>query len=187
MKALNLGSGHLIPDDREVTNVDIRPQVEPDILWNLDHYPWPVPDESYDEVYALDIMEHLEHVFTAMEEIHRILKPEGKLYIHTTYWKTENSFTDPSHCHYFTFQSFDYFDERTPFGTKYGWYSYARYFIESRYADGQDLAFILRKLPADRPEDYRYHDNLYLRDDEVAALAARLRPYLTITTEENRE
>lgn len=187
MKALNLGSGHKIPEDREVTNVDIRPQVEPDILWNLDHFPWPIPDNAFDEVYALDIMEHLEHVFPAMEEIHRVLKDGGVLYIHTTHWRTQNSFTDPTHKHFFTFESFDYFDERTGFGSKYGWYSYAKFFIESRYADGQELAFVMKKLPAERPEGYRYPDNLYLRDDELQALAERLRPYLTITNEESTE
>jgi SAM-dependent methyltransferase len=187
MKALNIGSGTLIPEGREVTNIDIRPQVSPDIVWNLDHFPWPVADEAFDEVYALDILEHLEHVFPAMEEIHRALKPDGMLYVHTTYWRSRNSFSDPTHRHFFTEESFDYFDERTLFGKKYGWYSYARFFIESRYIDVGELVLIMRKLPAERPADHRFPRDLHFADDEIAELAERLRPYMTIQSKENDE
>jgi SAM-dependent methyltransferase len=45
--------------------------------------PYPFPDASFDAVLSLATMEHLIHIEHHLEEIHRILKPGGHLYLST--------------------------------------------------------------------------------------------------------
>ena len=80
---INLGSGEgKLPG---YVNVDIRPEVNPDILWDLEKLPWPFKTESADEILARDIIEHLSWrvVEDALKECYRILKHGGKLIIQT--------------------------------------------------------------------------------------------------------
>ncbi len=41
----------------------------------------PIPDNTFDMVSALDIIEHLDDDVTALREIHRVLKPGGRVFI----------------------------------------------------------------------------------------------------------
>jgi SAM-dependent methyltransferase len=49
-----------------------------DLVWNLEE-PIPVPDQAYDFVVALDVLEHLEHIHRAYKELLRITR--RKLFI----------------------------------------------------------------------------------------------------------
>lgn len=40
--------------------------------------PWPVPDESVDVVFALAMLEFVEHLDVALDELHRVLRPGGR-------------------------------------------------------------------------------------------------------------
>lgn len=143
-KNLNLGCGMLeFPD---CLNVDIRKTPIVHQVWDLEQMPWPFEDEQFAKVYAYDIIEHLTDVIKAMEEIHRILKSRGWVIIRTTSWKTEQSFRDPTHKHFFTLESFDYFDRSTQVGKDYGFYSEKKFKILHRYEDGQELMFEMRKI-----------------------------------------
>ena len=42
-------------------------------------YSIPFPDETFDAVTLLDVIEHLDHPVTALKEIKRVLRPGGKL------------------------------------------------------------------------------------------------------------
>jgi len=57
--------------------VDFNPDVDPDVLAEADHLPW--PDNSADEVYASHILEHLPYGNEALQEWLRVLKPGGML------------------------------------------------------------------------------------------------------------
>lgn len=64
-------------------NVDIRESVKPDVVWDLEKFPYPFGDESAEEILAIDIIEHLSFhkVEQAIREIWRILKKGGRLHI----------------------------------------------------------------------------------------------------------
>lgn len=68
---LVIGSGK-IGFDRYV-NLDIVKFPKVDVVHNLDNYPWPFPDNTFSEIYASHIIEHLD-VERAMKEIHRVCK-----------------------------------------------------------------------------------------------------------------
>ncbi len=108
LRILNLGGGK----DRSIpnaVNVDISPDVSPDIVHNLNRFPWPFKESEFDAIYCKDVLEHLENLVGVMEEIHRVSKPGGRVYITTPHFSCANSYTDPTHCQHLGLHSFDYF------------------------------------------------------------------------------
>ncbi len=118
---LNLGSGKK-PREGAV-NVDVTARTGPDLVHDLDVAPWPLPDGHFTEVHAYDVVEHLEDVVQTMEEIHRICTPGARVYITVPHFSSANSFTDPTHRHFFSARSMLYFTNEH----ELGFYSTARF------------------------------------------------------------
>lgn len=125
-RALNLGCGRQKRSD--CLNVDVLPGVEPDLVWDLDRRPYPLPRNHFRHIYALDVVEHLEDVRGFVEEAYELLAPEGILEITTPHFSCANSFTDPTHRHHLGYFSFDYFTE----DGVWNFYSPARFSIVER-------------------------------------------------------
>ena len=73
---LNLGCGYRKLDG--YINIDNRKEVEPDLIYDiLDGMPF--ENNSIDEIRAYDFLEHIPigKVIFVMEEIYRVLKPNG--------------------------------------------------------------------------------------------------------------
>lgn len=81
MKRLNLGCGENKMDG--YINVDIRSEVNPDVVWDLEEFPYPWNDSSIDEIHTSHTVEHIPYQKqdTMMKEFFRILKSGGKLII----------------------------------------------------------------------------------------------------------
>lgn len=125
-KRLNLGCGR---DRRpECLNVDARLEVEPDLAWDLDQRPYPLPRNHFEHIWALDVVEHLESVRDFLEEAHELLTPGGSLEITTPHFSSANSFTDPTHRHHLGYFSLDYFTA----GHQWDFYTAARFEIVER-------------------------------------------------------
>jgi hypothetical protein len=64
---------------------DVNPDVDPDIVLNVETHDWPWDDDSFDEVHAYEVIEHLgrlgdqESFFAIFADIYRVLKPGGYL------------------------------------------------------------------------------------------------------------
>jgi len=147
---LNVGCGWLrfkktLRAGKEIT-LDKNPSVNPDIVHDLEQYPWPVLDESVDVVVAVDVVEHLDNVLEMVEECWRVLRSNGTLFIRTGTFN-EQGFTDPTHKHWFTLNSFDYFDPSTEKGLVYGFYSNYKFKITTKGESGYELVFHLQKQP----------------------------------------
>lgn len=106
-KILNLGSGQL--DIADSVSIDINSFSSPDIVHDLNKTPYPLKTDTFEEVYCLNILEHLEDLFPVMQEIHRVTKSGGKIIIESPHFSCVNAFCDPSHRHFFSIFSFDYF------------------------------------------------------------------------------
>lgn len=141
---LNLGCGDT--KYNEAVNVDICEELNPDVVHDLNIFPWPCDDESFQKIIAKDIYEHVDDPIKFMKECWRILKRDGYINIRTSYFKSENSFTDPTHKRFLTLGSFDYFDITTEVGRKYWWYSDLKFKIVNKIIDGQELEFVLQKV-----------------------------------------
>jgi predicted SAM-dependent methyltransferase len=108
MKILDLGSGKNKAHPDAIT-LDIVAATNPDFVHNLDHFPYPFADSSFDAIYCSDVIEHLQNIVKVMEEIHRIGKDKAIVTITTPHFSCSNSFTDPTHIHHLGYFSFDYF------------------------------------------------------------------------------
>ncbi|MBI5430568.1 MAG: class I SAM-dependent methyltransferase [Nitrosomonadales bacterium] len=115
-----------------VVTLDFNASVKPDILHDLDTIPWPIPDASFDAVYMFSIIEHVSNPVKVIEECHRILKPDGKIYLLTPHFSSTASYTDLTHRWHFSGRSFDYFVPGTPVYADYGFYSNARFALDKR-------------------------------------------------------
>jgi len=125
-KQLNLGCGR---DRRpDCWNVDARSEVEPDLVWDLDRRPYPLPRGHFERILALDVIEHLGSVRAFLEEAHELLAPGGTIEITTPHFSCANSFTDPTHRHHLGYFSMDYFTAGHPSS----FYTAARFEITQR-------------------------------------------------------
>ncbi len=118
-KVLHLGCGH--SKLLGTIGVDILPHGEVDVVHNLDQYPWPFEPHSVDVVFAHSVIEHIDNIVALFEELARILKPGGRVIITVPHFRSTDSFTDPTHKHFFTSQSLDYFIENSGQLSHYGY------------------------------------------------------------------
>jgi SAM-dependent methyltransferase len=106
-RRLVLGSGQKKQDD--AINVDLVPSTNPDIVHDLNNRPWPLPDNQFDECHAYDVIEHLDNIVATMEEIHRVCRNGAVVRITVPHFSCGNAYTDPTHRHYFSCFSLNYF------------------------------------------------------------------------------
>lgn len=107
-RVLDLGCGKLKASPGAFT-VDISPQAEPDVVHDLDETPWPLPSGQFDVIHMRHVVEHLDNIVKAMEEVHRVARPGARVVIVTPHYSCTNSYTDPTHRHHLGLRSFNYF------------------------------------------------------------------------------
>lgn len=117
IKTLDLGCGKR--KLKGAIGIDISPDTDADVIHDLNTFPYPFPDNEFDYVYADSILEHLENVIRVMEELHRITKHGATIKIIVPFFRNVCAYTDPTHKHFFTSKSFDYFDPESKFNKLY--------------------------------------------------------------------
>lgn len=118
-----------------------------DIAHDLNDYPWPWGTETADEIYALDVLEHLNNLVKSLEECWRILKVDGILHFAVPYAGDVRAHRDPTHRWFLTPESLDYFLPGNPWEKKYGYYSHMRWDKISFMMLGEDnMRWKLKKL-----------------------------------------
>jgi SAM-dependent methyltransferase len=147
---LHLGCGRKYM--KGAVNLDISPEVGADVVHDLASVPWPLPSDTFREIHAFDVVEHLDDVLRSMEEIHRVCRPGARVYITVPHFSSANAFTDPTHRHQFSYFTFDYF------GSDHGlaFYSkarFARHRTEIVFYPGLANK-IVRRLANHRPAAY---------------------------------
>lgn len=126
---LDVGCG---PKKREgALGIDKIASSAADVLHDLNHFPYPFPDNSFEEIYCDNVLEHLDDVIGVMVELHRIAKPNAKISITVPHYAHRNANTDPTHKHFFGIHSFDYFFE----GTSHGEFHYSPVHFTLQYVE----------------------------------------------------
>lgn len=80
-----------------------------DVVHNIENIPWPFEDGSFDRIRCRHVLEHIENMIGAMDELHRLLKPEGMLEIIVPHFGRYSAYRDPTHRRFCTWETFDYF------------------------------------------------------------------------------
>ena len=94
------------PEWSNLTTLDMYSDCNPDVLHDLNITPWPFEDNTFDEIHAYEVLEHLgrqgdyKSFFAHFSEIYRILKPGGCLFGTTPSLKSRWLWGDPGHTRY---------------------------------------------------------------------------------------
>ena len=122
-KKLNIGCGRDIRKD--YINLDSVKLPGLDVVHNLNKYPWPFKNNTFEEIYCDNVLEHLDSITKPMEEIWRISKNRGKIIIKVPIFPSIYAMIDPTHKQFFTYVTFNYFRPED----RLNYYSKARFNI----------------------------------------------------------
>ena len=123
---LLLGSGssrdrRLVVDGKrdwtKLVTLDNNADHRPDVLHDLSVFPWPFEDDTFDEIHAYELLEHLRQqgdwrgFFDDFAELWRILKPGGYLAATCPSYRSIWAWGDPSHTRVITSGSLVFLDQ----------------------------------------------------------------------------
>jgi ubiquinone/menaquinone biosynthesis C-methylase UbiE len=82
---------------------------------DLEVLPWPWPDNSFDEIFAKDILEHIganpKEFIKIIGEMYRVSKPGAIWKVIVPHWRCDLAFDDPTHVRVITASTFKLFDQ----------------------------------------------------------------------------
>jgi SAM-dependent methyltransferase len=87
----------------ELTTLDFDQDCKPDVYWNLEDLPLPFAADSFDEIHAYEVLEHIGRqgdwrgFFAEFSEYWRILKPGGVLFGSCPNVTSRWAWGDPGH------------------------------------------------------------------------------------------
>lgn len=88
---------------KALTTLDFEATHKPDVVHDLNVTPWPFEDNSFDEIHAYEVLEHLgqqgdfKSFFAHFMEIWRLLKPGGYLFATCPSCQSRWLWGDPGH------------------------------------------------------------------------------------------
>lgn len=141
----------------ELVTLDMNPNCGADVVHDLEQRPLPFPDETFDELAAYDVLEHIgwqgdwKGFFDEFAEYWRLLKPGGIFGIIVP--QAEDMLADPGHTRFFHSNHFGFLrqawyeenlKENRPV-TDYRWYWRHNFEIAFMKDDGHHLSVILEK------------------------------------------
>jgi SAM-dependent methyltransferase len=103
-RKVSLGSGK--QGWTTLVTLDINPDCNPNIVHDLEQLPYPIPSNSFDEIHAYEVLEHVgkqgdwRFFFAQFDEFARILKPNGLLFTTSPAHESPWVWGDPGHTRY---------------------------------------------------------------------------------------
>jgi len=99
-RVLDIGCGSAkFPD---AVGLDISPDTDADVVHDLDVFPYPFADDSFDQVLMQDVLEHVREPIKVIDELHRICRPGARIHLRTPHFSSVLAYSDPTHLHYFS-------------------------------------------------------------------------------------
>ena len=107
--------------DKRFTGMDKRELPGVDIVHDIEVFPWPLEDESCLTIIGSHIVEHIKPwlMMNFMDEIWRVLVPDGQLALAFPYGVSSGFVQDPTHCNPCNEATWQYFDPRFPLWNVY--------------------------------------------------------------------
>jgi SAM-dependent methyltransferase len=82
--------------------LDISQDTAADIVHDLDVFPYPIEDASFDEILLQDVIEHVGEPIRVFDELHRIGRPGARVQLRTPHYSSVLAYSDPTHRHCFS-------------------------------------------------------------------------------------
>jgi len=106
-KKLHIGCGKDIKEG--YVNLDKLKLPGVDVVQDLDKFPYPFKENTFEEVYTSHTLEHVKDLIATMQELHRIAKPHARIVIRVPHFSCGTNYRDPTHLRYFSYFTFDFF------------------------------------------------------------------------------
>ncbi len=107
MKKLNLGCGKDIK--KGYVNLDYIKLPGIDVVHDIEKFPWPFKDNTFDVVYTSHVLEHVSDLNKTLKEIHRISKNNAEFIIRVPHFSSGVTYRDPTHKRVFSYFTMEYF------------------------------------------------------------------------------
>jgi peptidoglycan/xylan/chitin deacetylase (PgdA/CDA1 family) len=144
---LNLGCGFTkVP---RTINVDRAESCSPDIVVDLDQFPYPWKDNSVDGIMMYHVLEHLKDTPRVLEECYRILKNEGLMDIRVPHCSHDLALGDRYHNRVINDYTLTGFSSRS---------------AEDMYASSYRFSIISRKIMLDRGFNWLLYVPQFIRN-----------------------
>ena len=95
----------LVEEDYEWDNIDMLDFGN--IEHNLNEFPYPIKNNTYDYIFASFILEHLTDLNKVFNELIRISKPNALIYIKVPHWNSYSAYGGIEHIHSFHKMAFE--------------------------------------------------------------------------------
>jgi len=104
-----------------------------DIVADLNEPLSDLPDNCVDEIFTRHTLEHVQNFLPLMSEMHRIIRPGGRIEIIVPHFSNPYGYSDPTHVRQFGLYTFFYFadEEDQPRRKVPSFYVSQRYVVES--------------------------------------------------------
>lgn len=96
---------------QDFTGIDIAPIEGVDIVHDLNTYPWPIEDDSVEEVWCSHYIEHVPNLILFMNEVHRIMKKGAQATFIAPYYTSMRAWQDPTHVRAISEASYYYYNK----------------------------------------------------------------------------
>jgi len=150
MNKLNLGCGTNIK--KGYINLDQFKYPGVDVIHNLNKYPYPFKDNSFDEILLLDILEHLKNPDKCIRELWRISKNKSKIKIKVPHFTSINAWNDMTHIRSFSQNSMMPFDINQKPTTSLEYHQKEKFIIKkkiimTKFYRNNGIEFLANKFP----------------------------------------
>ena len=108
---LNLGCGKQMMKGKNWINLDYHNVHRADVIHNLEVFPYPFKNNTFNEIHCSHVLEHLNNLVRVMEELHRICKNKAIIKIITPHATSFSSLSPLTHKRSFSSITFDNFEE----------------------------------------------------------------------------
>jgi SAM-dependent methyltransferase len=80
--------------------LDISADTDADVVHDLDVLPWPLEDDSFDQILLQDVIEHLDDLYGVFAELQRVARPGARVQLRTPHYSSALAYSDPTHVHF---------------------------------------------------------------------------------------
>ena len=120
---LELGCG-ATKRNRQAVGIDVLNYEDVDIVGDVYEILDSFPSQSVDAVYSYHFVEHLPDLPKLLEELARIIKPNGHVEFVAPHFSNPYFYSDPTHQHFFGLYTFCYFANGSLFARNVPTYEY---------------------------------------------------------------
>ncbi|MFL0809310.1 MAG: class I SAM-dependent methyltransferase [Agarilytica sp.] len=107
-KTLMIGCGELKSKSDNTTYLDVLPYEGVDWVCDINEGIPMAEDNSFDEIIANSVFEHIAETKTVLQECERVLKPGGKLKVYVPHFSNPYYYSDPTHITFYGLYTFNY-------------------------------------------------------------------------------